>query len=53
MGSKLLFPFEIDNFDFEIRADAEDYDIYEKSRLNTKLKNVFLEQDFKAKKIIT
>ena len=40
VGSKLLFPFEIDNYEFEIRADAEDYDIYEKSKLKNKLKNI-------------
>lgn len=42
VGSKLLFKFEIDNYEFEIKGDVDDYDIYETTRLNTKFKNLLL-----------
>lgn len=43
MGSSLVFAFEIDNYEFEIRADGEDYDLFEKTKLNAKFKNLKLE----------
>ena len=33
----------MDNYEFEIKADVDDYDIYESTKFNTKFKNILLE----------